>query len=85
MARSFACSVSDRVSCGAGQLYGGYGTMFGHLVAWFYRDNGILSIGGGITKIIVRNSMLFSPTAVFSPLASDFRSLIFYMHPAFRV
>lgn len=52
MAKSFACSVSDRVSCGAVQLYGGYGTMFGLLVAWFYRDNGILSIGGGTTKII---------------------------------
>jgi acyl-CoA dehydrogenase len=52
MAKNFACSVSDRVTYDAVQLFGGYGTMRGHLVERLYRDNRILSIGGGTTEIM---------------------------------
>lgn len=52
MAKNFACSVSDRVTFDAVQLFGGYGYMRGYLVERLYRDNRILSIGGGTTEIM---------------------------------
>jgi acyl-CoA dehydrogenase len=52
MAKNFACSVSDRVTYDAVQLFGGYGFMRGFLVERLYRDNRILSIGGGTTEIM---------------------------------
>ncbi len=52
MAKNFACSVSDRVTYDAVQLFGGYGYMRGVLVERLYRDNRILSIGGGTTEIM---------------------------------
>lgn len=52
MAKNFACSVSDRVTYDAVQIFGGYGLMRGHLVERLYRDNRILSIGGGTTEIM---------------------------------
>ena len=52
MAKNFACSVGDRVTYDAVQLFGGYGYMRGHLVERLYRDNRILSIGGGTTEIM---------------------------------
>ncbi len=52
MAKNFACSVSDKVTFDAVQLFGGYGCMRGYLVERLYRDNRILSIGGGTTEIM---------------------------------
>jgi acyl-CoA dehydrogenase len=52
MAKNFACSVSDRITDDAVQLFGGYGFMRGFLVERLYRDNRILSIGGGTTEIM---------------------------------
>ena len=52
MAKNFACSISDRVTHEAVQLFGGYGYMRGYLVERLYRDNRILSIGGGTTEIM---------------------------------
>jgi len=52
MAKNFACSVSDKVTYDAVQLFGGYGYMRGALVERLYRDNRILSIGGGTTEIM---------------------------------
>ena len=52
MAKNFACSVSDRVTYDAVQLFGGYGCIRGQLVERLYRDNRILSIGGGTTEIM---------------------------------
>ncbi|MBF0449825.1 MAG: acyl-CoA dehydrogenase family protein [Candidatus Magnetomorum sp.] len=52
MAKNFACSVSDKVTYDAVQIYGGYGYMRGYLVERLYRDNRILSIGGGTTEIM---------------------------------
>jgi len=52
MAKNFACSVGDRVTYDAVQLFGGYGCMRGCLVERLYRDNRILSIGGGTTEIM---------------------------------
>ncbi len=52
MAKNFACSVSDRVTYDAVQLFGGSGYMRGTLVERLYRDNRILSIGGGTTEIM---------------------------------
>jgi acyl-CoA dehydrogenase len=52
MAKNFACSVSDRVTYDAVQLFGGYGFMRGYLVERLYRDNRVLSIGGGTTEIM---------------------------------
>jgi acyl-CoA dehydrogenase len=52
MAKNFACGVSDKVTFDAVQLFGGYGCMRGTLVERLYRDNRILSIGGGTTEIM---------------------------------
>jgi acyl-CoA dehydrogenase len=52
MAKNFACSVSDKVTYEAVQIFGGYGTMQGYLVERLYRDNRILSIGGGTTEVM---------------------------------
>ncbi|MBA3009550.1 MAG: acyl-CoA dehydrogenase family protein [Proteobacteria bacterium] len=52
MAKNFACSVSDKVTYDAVQIFGGYGFMREYLVERLYRDNRILSIGGGTTEIM---------------------------------
>jgi len=52
MAKNFACSVSDRVTFDATQIFGGYGFTREYLVERLYRDNRILSIGGGTTEIM---------------------------------
>jgi acyl-CoA dehydrogenase len=52
MAKNFACEVSDKVTYDAVQIFGGYGYMRGHVVERLYRDNRILSIGGGTTEIM---------------------------------
>ena len=52
MAKNFACQVSDKVTYDAVQLFGGYGCMRGYLVERLFRDNRILSIGGGTTEIM---------------------------------
>jgi len=52
MAKNFACQVSDRATYDAVQIFGGYGYMRGALVERLYRDNRILSIGGGTTEIM---------------------------------
>jgi len=52
MAKNFACQVSDQVTYDAVQIFGGYGFMRGYLVERLYRDNRILSIGGGTTEIM---------------------------------
>jgi acyl-CoA dehydrogenase len=52
MAKNFACVVSDKVTYDAVQIFGGYGFMRGYLVERLYRDNRILSIGGGTSEIM---------------------------------
>jgi acyl-CoA dehydrogenase len=52
MAKIFACTVSDKVTYDAVQIFGGYGFMRGYLVERLYRDNRILSIGGGTSEIM---------------------------------
>ena len=52
MAKNFACQVSDKVTYDAVQIFGGYGFMRGHLVERLFRDNRILSIGGGTSEIM---------------------------------
>jgi len=52
MAKNFACLVSDKVTYDAVQIFGGYGFMRGYAVERLYRDNRILSIGGGTTEIM---------------------------------
>jgi len=52
MAKNFACNTSDRVTYDAVQILGGYGYMRGNVVERLYRDNRILSIGGGTTEIM---------------------------------
>ncbi len=52
MAKNFACTVSDRVTHDAVQLHGGFGYMREYLVERLYRDNRILSIGGGTQEIM---------------------------------
>ena len=61
MAKNFACLVSDKVTYDAVQLHGGFGYMREYLVERLYRDNRILSIGGGtqeIMKEIISKSLL---------------------------
>ncbi len=52
MAKNFACRVSQQVTHDAVQIFGGYGFMRGYLVERLYRDNRLLSIGGGTTEIM---------------------------------
>ena len=52
MAKNFACDISDKVTYDAVQLFGGYGYMRGYAVERLYRDNRILSIGGGTREIM---------------------------------
>lgn len=52
MAKNFACTVSNQVTFDATQIFGGYGFMRGYLVERLYRDNRILSIGGGTQEIM---------------------------------
>ena len=52
MAKLFATETSDFVTDAAVQLFGGYGYMREYLVERLYRDNRILSIGGGTTEIM---------------------------------
>jgi acyl-CoA dehydrogenase len=52
MAKNFACSVSNRATYEAVQVFGGFGFMRGYLVERLYRDNRVLSIGGGTTEIM---------------------------------
>ncbi len=52
MAKNFACMVSDKVTYDAVQLFGGYGYMREYVVERLYRDNRILSIGGGTQEIM---------------------------------
>lgn len=52
MAKNFACMTSDKVTYDAVQIFGGYGFMREYLVERLYRDNRILSIGGGTTEIM---------------------------------
>ena len=52
MAKNFACRTSDKVTYEAVQIFGGYGFMRGYPVERLYRDNRVLSIGGGTTEIM---------------------------------
>jgi len=52
MAKNFACTVSDKVTYDAVQIFGGYGFMRGYPVERLFRDNRVLSIGGGTTEIM---------------------------------
>ena len=52
MAKNFATDVSDKVTYQAVQLFGGMGYMRESRVERLYRDNRILSIGGGTREIM---------------------------------
>ncbi|HBO3681980.1 TPA: acyl-CoA dehydrogenase family protein [Pseudomonas aeruginosa] len=52
MAKNFATGVADRLTYDAVQLLGGMGYMRESLVERLYRDNRILSIGGGSREIM---------------------------------
>lgn len=52
MAKNFACQVANKITFDATQIFGGYGFIRGNLVERLYRDNRIMSIGGGTTEIM---------------------------------
>ena len=52
MAKNFATDVADRITYDAVQILGGMGYMRESLVERLYRDNRILSIGGGSREIM---------------------------------
>lgn len=52
MAKNFATDTSDRITSEAVQILGGLGFMRESLVERLYRDNRILSIGGGTREVM---------------------------------
>ncbi|HBX55901.1 MAG TPA: acyl-CoA dehydrogenase, partial [Pseudomonas sp.] len=52
MAKNFATDIADRLTYDAVQIMGGMGYMRESLVERLYRDNRILSIGGGSREIM---------------------------------
>ena len=52
MAKNFATDIADRLTYDAVQIMGGMGYMRESLVERLYRDNRILSIGGGTREIM---------------------------------
>jgi len=52
MAKNFATDTSDKITYDAVQIFGGMGYMRESLVERLYRDNRILSIGGGTREIM---------------------------------
>jgi acyl-CoA dehydrogenase len=52
MAKNFACTVSDEVTSEALEIQGQQGILAGTLVERLFRDNRILSIGGGTQEIM---------------------------------
>ncbi|MGF6487419.1 acyl-CoA dehydrogenase family protein [Pseudomonas frederiksbergensis] len=52
MAKNFATDTADRITTDAVQILGGLGYMRGSLVERLYRDNRILSIGGGTREVM---------------------------------
>ncbi|HEF4758064.1 TPA: acyl-CoA dehydrogenase family protein [Pseudomonas putida] len=52
MAKNFATDTADRITHGAVQILGGLGYMRESLVERLYRDNRILSIGGGTREVM---------------------------------
>lgn len=52
MAKNIATTTSTKVTYDAVQIFGGYGFMREYLVERLYRDNRILSIGGGTHEIM---------------------------------
>jgi len=52
MAKNFATDTSDRITTEAVQILGGLGFMRESLVERLYRDNRILSIGGGTREVM---------------------------------
>lgn len=52
MAKNLATDVSDKITFDAVQIFGGMGYMRESLVERLYRDNRILSIGGGTREIM---------------------------------
>lgn len=52
MAKNVATDTSDRITREAVQILGGLGYMRESLVERLYRDNRILSIGGGTREIM---------------------------------
>ncbi|UVE19321.1 acyl-CoA dehydrogenase family protein [Pseudomonas sp. LS44] len=52
MAKNFATDISDRIVYDAVQIMGGMGFMRESLVERLYRDNRILSIGGGTREVM---------------------------------
>ena len=52
MAKNFATDTADRITYDAVQILGGSGYMRDSLVERLYRDNRILSIGGGTREVM---------------------------------
>ena len=52
MAKNIATDASDKITYDAVQLFGGMGFMRESLVERLFRDNRILSIGGGTREIM---------------------------------
>ncbi len=52
MAKNFATKMSNKVTFDAVQIFGGYGFTREYLVERLYRDNRILSIGGGTSEVM---------------------------------
>jgi acyl-CoA dehydrogenase len=52
MAKNFACTVSDMVTAEAVEIHGQQGILSDTLVERLFRDNRILSIGGGTQEIM---------------------------------